>query len=86
MNNRKSEIVYNKMGGRPSLKLRINEKWLDCLLDTGARINVIDEEVVNKLKNVKIKIAEDRIACANGSKLKTKGRAILNIEIDGVMK
>ena len=66
--------------------MRINEKWLDCLLDTGARINVIDEEVVNNLKNVKIKIAEDRIACANGSKLKTKGRAILNIEIDGIVK
>ena len=82
----KNNIVYDKMGGRPSLKIKINGVWKDCLLDTGARVNVIDAEIVKDFKNCKWKIGEDKVSCANGSALKTKGRVQLNVEIDGVEK
>ena len=82
----KHKIVYNLMGGRPSLKIKINGFWKHCLLDTGARINAIDESIIAGWKNIKLKIADDKVSCANGSALKTKGRAIINVEIDGVVK
>ena len=79
-------IVYDRMGGRPSLKIKINGHWKNCLLDTGARINVIDNNVISTWKNVKRKLGNDKVSCANGSPLQTKGRVILEVEIDRVIK
>ena len=41
-----SKIVYNIMQGRPSIKIRLNDLETDCLLDTGARVNVIDSKII----------------------------------------
>jgi hypothetical protein len=79
----RSKIEYGMMGGRPSLKIKLNGIWRNCLLDTGARINVIDEEILNDLETVKIMPITDNIACANGSTLQVKGKTQLMVEING---
>jgi transposase InsO family protein len=78
----KSKIEYNKMGGRPSMRMKLNGNWRNCLLDTGARINVIDKENIKDLGNVQIRSMYDGISCANGSALKVLGRTILEVEIN----
>ena len=70
------------MGGIPSLKFKINGFLKYCLLDTGARINVIDEDVIKDWKNVKRRLSEENVSCANGSPLTTRGKVILEVEID----
>ena len=52
------------------------------MLDTGARINVIDEDVIKDWKNVKRRLSEENVSCANGSPLTTRGKVILEVEID----
>jgi len=81
-----SQIVYDKMGGRPSIKLKLNGKLSQCLLDTGARINVIDITAVKEIGNVEIKLIKNGIFCANGSPLKTIGLVELIVIIDGIEK
>ena len=40
-----AKIMYNIMQGRPNIKIRLNDLETDCLLDTGARVNVIDSKI-----------------------------------------
>ena len=65
----KSVIEYNKLGGRPSMRIKINGIWKNCLLDTGARINVIDEEVAEELREIHIRPMIDNVPCTNGRRL-----------------
>ena len=51
-----------------------------------SRYRCQNESIIAGWKNIKLKIADDKVSCANGSALKTKGRAIINVEIDGVVK
>jgi len=83
---KEAEIVYNVMQGRPSLKINLNQCWLDCLLDTGARVNVIDGKMLKNMKDVKIEMTNERLRAANDSVIKTLGKAILETEINGCTK
>ena len=82
----KNKIVYDRMGGRPSMKIKINGFWKNCLLDTGARMNVVDDEVIRSWSGIRRIMSVDTISCANGSALKTKGKVILDIEIGDIKK
>ena len=75
------EIVYNKMGGRPSVLIETNNIFIHCLLDTGARMNVIDSSVIKNIEGVDIKSYDEGIWCANGSTLETLGRVKLKVKI-----
>jgi hypothetical protein len=47
-------IKYDMMGGRPSIEVLINDKIVRCLLDTGAKISVINSELLNSLGRFEI--------------------------------
>ena len=70
-----AKLVYNKMGGRPSVKLKIQGRELDCLLDTGARVNVMSKEIFQELKNIEIMVSNANLKCANESRLEVLGKA-----------
>lgn len=70
-----SKIRYDIMQGRPSLKIKLNNFEIDCLLDTGARVNVISKDILKYIKEVKIESSMERLRCANESKLETVGKA-----------
>ena len=44
-------ISYNKMQDRPSIRIEIQGEILECLLDTGAKINVINDKTFYSLCN-----------------------------------
>ena len=69
------------MKGRPSVRMEIEGIQEECLLDTGARINVMSQRIVKRLKRVKIMDSSDILKCANDSQLKTKGRADIEVKI-----
>ena len=76
------EIVYDKMGGRPSVIVGINRIYFKhCLLDTGARMNVIDSSIIKEIGGIDIKPHNEGIWCANGSPLETFGNVKLKIQI-----
>ena len=79
----RSKIEYDKCGGRPSMRMRINGIWRNCLLDTGATMNVIDEEVTKELGDIKVRSMLENVSCANGSALQVKGKSTLEIKING---
>ena len=74
-------IVYDKMGGRPSVLIGIHNYKRNCLLDTGARMNVMDSTVIREIGGLKLREHGDAIWCANGSPLKTLGRIRLKVKI-----
>ena len=51
---RKTRIRYDKMQGRPSVTIKIRDKKYECLLDTGARINVVRVVTLCKYLNLKL--------------------------------
>ena len=42
-----TEIVYDKLRGRPSVTVTIEGKTVECLLDTGATLNVLGFQNIN---------------------------------------
>ena len=74
-------IVYDKMGGRPSVTIHMNTISKQCLLDTGARMNVMDSSILKDIGISHLKEYGDKIWCANGSPLETLGRIKLKIKI-----
>lgn len=79
--NRTTKIRYDKMQGRPSITIKIKEKEYECLLDTGARINVISKRIVEEWHNITIYTTDEKLRCANDSRLETIGK----IKIDVLM-
>jgi len=75
------EIVYNRMQGRPSLEIVIQNKRWDCLLDTGARVNVIGNDIVQQLGNIVVRPTTERLRCANDSALNTLGKITVEVHI-----
>ena len=75
------EIEYGIMQGRPSMKMKIQEKEWDCLLDTGARINVMSNGIFRQLENVVLTATDDRLRCANDSKLEILGKIQVEVII-----
>ena len=47
---------------------------INCLLDTGARINVISEVIFQKLIGLELRESKDILRCANNSQLLILGK------------
>ena len=71
------------MQGRPSIKIRLNDLETDCLLDTGAHVNVIDSKIIKQMPGVSLEGTEERLIAANESVIKTLGKVKLKTEING---
>ena len=68
------KIRYEQMQGRPNVKLKIQGIEMECLLNTGARINVMS---YNKFQQLR---------CANDGHLEVKGKAEIEVVINQVGK
>ena len=79
-------INYKELKGRPSIEFRIKNKSVQCLLDTGARVNVIKAEIIKDMKDIKIKETKRRIHCANDSELINYGIVQLKVIIERLEK
>ena len=62
-------IRYDKMQERPSVQIEIQGRRVECLLDTGARINVINEDIFNLLNGLELRESKETLRCANNSRL-----------------
>lgn len=82
----KFKIEYEELKGRPSIEFQIKNKKVRCLLDTGARVNVIKVDLLKNMKDVKIKETKRRIHCANDSELVNYGIVQLKIKIERIQK
>jgi len=51
------------------------------MLDTGAKISVIEYDIIKTIKTIKIDKSNLEVRCANGSQIKVKGKAKLKITI-----
>ena len=71
------KINYDKMRGRPSMAILLNGFQVTCLLDTGACVNVVDKDVIEKIGKVNITDTDDQLKCANRSRLKIIGKTSL---------
>lgn len=69
------------MNDRPSLNVSCAGIKVDCLLDTGARISVLDKSIFDKLKGVKLQKSEDKLFCANDNTLETLGTVDIKVKI-----
>ena len=78
---KEENISYDRMQGWPSVKLMIQGNVEDCLLDTGARVNVIHRKIFEKLTNVKLEKADIKLNCANSSQLDCMGKISVDVEI-----
>jgi transposase InsO family protein len=79
----KLNIKYDKLNGRPSIEFYIKDRNVQCLLDTGARVNVIEANIVQRMKNVKIRESTRRLTCANDSELINYGTILVKVIIEG---
>ena len=59
--------MYDKMQGRHSVKITVKEQEMECLLDTGATVNVMSWKQFLKLDNVQLDKADDTLRCAIGN-------------------
>ena len=79
-------IEYDIMGGRPSVNLKINGIKIGCLLDTGAKISVIELKLLNRIGIYKIKESDISIKCANESQLQIVGKVNIKVELNNLYK
>ena len=84
--NPKVKIQYNKLNGRPSINFKINGKNVQCLLDTGAKVNVIKENLINDISGIKIEKTKRKIICANDSELKNYGLVKIEVVIENMKR
>ena len=82
----KLNIKYDKLDGRPSIDFYIKDREVHCLLDTGARVNVIEASLIKNIPNIRIRESRRRLACANASELINYGTVLLKIKIEGNQK
>ena len=74
-------IVYNRLEGRPSIRVMIEDTEIECLLDTGAALNVMTEEILKKLKNTRMEQTNQKLTAANGLKMDVRGEIETLIKI-----
>jgi len=86
LNNKNEIIDYDKFDGRPIVNIKVNGIHNKCLLDTGARISVIKEELLNKIGKFEINKSFAKVRCANDSNLEIVGRVYLDIELNNIKK
>ena len=65
----KLNIRYDKLNGRPSIEFNTKNMNVECLLDTGAKVNVVKADILKSMKDVQIEKTSKRIHCANDSEL-----------------
>ena len=56
------------------VEVKIYDKMARCMLDTGAKISVIEYDIIKKIKTIKIDKSNLEVRCANGSQIKVKKR------------
>jgi hypothetical protein len=80
-----SKLLSNNNSGLLKVGCRINEhKVADILVDTGAKVNCIDLNLVKDLSNVQMREnGTNLVVAANKSKLKVRGSVMLKIEFQG---
>lgn len=81
VNERESQISYNIMQGRPSISVDILGTKIECLLDTGARVNVMRYNTLRQISDVKLEPSEEKLKCANDSQLEVMGKVDLVVTI-----
>lgn len=81
VNERESQISYNIMQGRPSISVDILGTKIECLLDTGARVNVMRYNTLRQISDVKLEPSEEKLKCANDSQLEVMGKVHLVVTI-----
>ena len=79
-------IRYDKMQGRPSVTIEIQDEHIECLLDTGARINVMNWKTFQRFQGVILTNTDITLHCANDGELKVKGKARLKVTISGMTR
>ena len=82
----KVRIEYNKFQGRPSVDVQVEGKRMNCLLDTGAGINVLSASGWKKLGSKQLEECEMKLRCANNSTLETMGKVSLNVQVGNKSK
>ena len=80
------KINYNVMGGRPSVCVEINKNKYECMLDTGAKISVLEFDLTKSMGKLKVNETKMDIRCANGSKIPIMGKTIINVKLGNIMK
>lgn len=70
-----------KVGGR----INDSSNSIDILIDTGARVNCIDSNLVKALGNIVIQNNSAKLVAANKSRLKVLGSVIVNIKFEGIV-
>ena len=79
-------IRYDKMQGRPSVRIEIQEEVMECLLDTGARINVMSWKTFQRFQGVILTKTTETLNCANNGRLEVKGKARLKVTVSGIVR
>ena len=70
--------------GRPSMLTVIGGIKRNCLLDTGARINVIDEKNIKQLQVPMSKHNVTPVVCANGSGMELSGTYQIKVKFQNI--
>ena len=60
-----SIITYTHMGGRPRVEVKIYDKMARCMLDTGAKISVIEYDIITTINTIKIDKSYPEVRCKN---------------------
>ena len=74
-------IMYDSMQGRPSVEIEIRGKCFKCLLDTGARVNVLSSKILGVLGEIHVEETDMKLRCANNSILPAVGEVTLETRI-----
>ena len=84
-----SEFIEIKLSDANTISAAINGNSIECLVDTGASINLIDHDwLYSNLPSVRDMIQKPRIQIArvaNGSNLEITGFLVLFISVNGVL-
>lgn len=74
-------INFDKFQGRPGVEIEIKGKSFDCLLDTGARVNVMSWENFQGISGMILERSYDRLVCANEDSLDVKGTTKVDVKM-----
>ena len=74
------EYQNDRMQGRPSVTVIIEEHEMECLFDTGTIMNVVSWERFNELENTELKYTDDMLRCANDTTLESLCNAAVDVE------
>jgi len=79
-------ISYNKLQGRPSIVVEIEGVEMECLLDTGAAMNVIAAERARSFKTATMYSTTQKLTAANGSLMNVVGEVMVLCKVGKSIK